>query len=180
MFHFAESGGEPLGALNSSLQVSCQFGDWAWVVTGRVVARRMRQIRVRMRWPLEEDGLASPPQRAKVLVGDPGSLDNPPFARSAKDGPPGSWAGADEDGRPPDDAQPHLSAIRPREDGAPEFGLAECARFEVVLGGSMVIIGDSAGERPGRHTLILNGRDSERRVARADRCRSSSNCCRGS
>jgi hypothetical protein len=27
-----------------------------------------------------KDGLASPPQRAKALAGDPGSLDNPPFA----------------------------------------------------------------------------------------------------
>src|SRR5580704_10632999 len=73
MFHFAGSGGVPLGALNSSLQVRRQ-GDWAWMV----VARRMRQTRVRMPLCLKEDGLAS--------------LDNPPFARNAKDGAPELWA----------------------------------------------------------------------------------------
>jgi hypothetical protein len=92
--------------------VRCQFGDWAWVATGRVVARRMRQMRVMVRLPLEEEGLAL--------------LDNPPFARSAKDGPPGSWAGAGEGGRPSDEA--HISESRY---GAPglvagveEYGLA--------------------------------------------------------
>jgi hypothetical protein len=44
----------------------------------------------------EEGGLASPPPRAKTLVGDPGPLDTPPFAKSAKDGPPGSWDGPPE------------------------------------------------------------------------------------
>src|SRR6266481_2090732 len=55
MFHFAGSGGAPLGALNSSLQVSCQFVDWAWRA---VAARRMRQASS-VRLKLEEDGRPS-------------------------------------------------------------------------------------------------------------------------
>ena len=45
------------------------------------------------------------------------SVLNPPFANSAKNGPPGLTGGGEEDGRALRDA--HLSAIQPREDGAP-------------------------------------------------------------
>src|SRR5258708_33416747 len=95
MFQLAGSGGAPLGPLNSSLQVSCQLEDCAWAV----VARR-RQARRRMRLRLEEDGRPSdeahisesrygaPDFVAGVKEDGLALLDNPPFARSAKDGVP--------------------------------------------------------------------------------------------
>ena len=46
----------------------------------------------------EESGRASPPQPAKALAGDPGSVDNPPSANGAKDGAPGFDGTSDFDG----------------------------------------------------------------------------------
>src|ERR1700680_2349886 len=96
MFHFAGSGGEPLGALNSSLQVSCQLGDWAW----RVVTRMMRQ--------------ASSVHLLQVKDGRP--ADEAHISES-RYGAPGFWADTGEDGSPSND--PHLSPMKPCEDGAP-------------------------------------------------------------
>src|SRR3981081_1921106 len=123
MFHFAGSGGDPLGALNSSLQVSCQFVDWAW----RVGARRKRQassvhlLRVKDGRPSDEAHIS------ESRYGAPGS-----WARTAEDGrpsdeahisesrygAPGSWAGATEDGLAPLDNPPFA---RGAKDGAPEL-----------------------------------------------------------
>jgi hypothetical protein len=88
------------------------------------VARR-RQARGRMRLCLEEDGRPSPPQRVDALVGDPGS----------------------------DDA--HISGLRYGAHERARFRMRfrlkiKSAGFGVVLGGSMVIIGDVARrEDPG-------------------------------
>jgi hypothetical protein len=44
----------------------------------------------------------------------------------------------------------------------------ESAELGMVLGGSMVIIGDATGERPGRRIVILNGQDSERQSSTSE------------
>jgi hypothetical protein len=120
------SGGEPLEALNSSLQVKCQFGDWAWRVVARRMARQASSVslqRVKDGRPSDEAHISESRYGAPGLVAAVeeyglASLDNPPFARNAKDGAPG------------------LVEV-------PEF----CGDTEVVLGGSMVIIVGATGEK---------------------------------
>src|SRR3981189_1254191 len=132
MFHFAGAGGEPLGGLHSALEVGCRLLDWAC----RVVARRMRHARLRVRLPLEEDGRPSDDAHiSESRYGAPGFVAVP------------------EDRRVSDDAD--ISGLRY---GAPErarfrmrFRMKmDCARFGMVFGGSMLIIGDVARrENPG-------------------------------
>src|SRR3981189_909888 len=102
MFHFAGSGGDPLGALNSSLQVRCQFVDWAW----RVVARRKRQassvhlLRVKDGRPSDEAHISESRYGAPGSWARTGEADLRADASHIPEttyGAPGSWAGATED-----------------------------------------------------------------------------------